>query len=521
MQMAFEESDKPETLVITHGEGSLKFDVSNYNRASLTGENDVTIFINLYWKSLSISHQEQIYVIYEKISVIFGMYLSTIGLRQQLMPLVKRLWELHNLENIERWIFRNTNIHIPAKFEDAYVHSEEVPFSREKTYTKPDYAKLVALSLSYRIMMPIWGEFIRQTESEIGSKRKEFHAFKLLETSHVYDCAAMHKLRVYIDSNIQINEINALSVVVRGVGLEEYPIHILASLVVKRLTIGDIRGTELNTNLVVTIHNDISARNNGNNGGNLGDPLQKKSFEADNNDDNGVSRQENFKIKEERSTGVVKARKVYVDMYLHLIAQRLMPDVDLEELDRYVKQAENIASHPIRKGQIRLIQNVVASIVEPECFEYLPKTTVIRLAGLAQMYLWKKGHHKLAVLTTAVPVDNTSQGGGGSTARISREQMELLEKYFPFNRISAKRKNTIPKNRAVEAIDEITNHFTAGDWILTCMDDQAESVIGAKNIRRYSCPHDIKILLAKLAIEQVERERELYLAKRTSSTSTK
>lgn len=508
----------PDCMVVSHGQESLRFDVSNYNRANLgrTDETAPTHYMNLYLSTLPLTQQDRIFQIYCEISSIFSRYLSTIGLRQELTPLVKKLYSEIDLAVLERWVFRENDIIVPPnKFGDQYVHSDEVPFSREQTYTSPDYANLVALALSFRMMIPIWGEFIRQTEGETKSKFKELHAFKLLVTSHVYDCAAMRKLKTYIESNIKTNDSNILNIVINGVGLEDYPLLILSSVVVKRLAVGNIQGSEPNTNLVVTIHNDILARNSGNNGGGLGESWQKKTFDTDGNDDTGISRQENFRIREERPAGVVATRKIYVEKYLLNMAKRLDPTITQEELDEYVERAKEMHHHQIKLGQIRLIQLVVGHILEPESFDDLYATQISRLAGLSQLHLWKRGHHKLAVLVTATAVDNNRQSAVGSIARIPKEQMELLEKYWPYNRISAKRKNTTPKNQAVDAIDLITSHLSAGDWILNCTKEQAELVTGVKNTRRYYCPADIKILLAKLAIEQVEIQRDLYLKKKS------
>lgn len=513
MKMEFSDNVGDDLMVITHGDKRLEFDVSTYKRAMMSGNNGVIAYINQYWAQLPAFHQEKIFGIYGKILSVFSQYLPTAGMRQELMPLVRELYAEHDLEDLEYWIFMRTDIRVPAKFEELYVHSDEVPFSRDKTYTKPDYAKLVTLALSLRIMLPVWGEFICRTESDTGSKFKEFNAFTLLALSKVNESPAMEKLRIYIKSNIQMTDASVATAVVKGVGLEDYPTWVLSSLLVKRLAVGDIRGAEPNTNLVITIHNDISAKNNGNNGGNFGELLQKKTFDADSNDDNGVSRQENFKIKEERSTGIIEAIETYVDVYLANIAERLMPGVNISELDDYVAQAQEMGKYEIKKGQIQLAQLVTGHIVEPEGVYNLSKAATIKLLAVSQMYLWKSGHQKLSVLTTAVPGESLSHGGIGSTARISRGQMDLLEKYYPFNRVSAKRKNTIPKNAAVEAIDAITAELSAGDWLLTCTDAQATEVIGTSNTRRYGCPHDIKILLAKLAIEMVERERDAYRSK--------
>ena len=71
-------------------------------------------------------------------------------------------------------------IHIPVRLEDTFVHSDERPMTRDKTYTKPDYVKLIGLTLALRPMIPIWGEFIERTHKETGTSFKEYYAYLLM-----------------------------------------------------------------------------------------------------------------------------------------------------------------------------------------------------------------------------------------------------------------------------------------------------------------------------------------------------
>ena len=152
-------------------------------------------------------------------------------------------------------------------------------------------------------------------------------------------------------------------------------------------------------------------------------------------------------------------------------------------------------------------------ILSPRGIYHLNKITTVRALAIAQTYLWQNGHKKLAVLLTAIASDNrwsSQQTGIGSTARITREQLEVLGRFFPYNRISAKRKNTIPPNVAMVAIDMVADDFSARDWILTVPTAYAEEITGNTAHRRYSCPHDIKIILAAIVIEVAKRPAEIY-----------
>lgn len=494
-------------MLIEHNEQSLIFDLSSYNKNYLIGDNDVTEHINAYWASLPGYKQEKIYDIYVQIRNIFEDVYQTSPLCIALMPLVKLLIAEHNLEDMERWVAFHTTIRIPATFEEAYIHNEERPFSREKTYTSSDYKKLVVLALALRSMVPVWGEFIYRTKAETGTSFKEYYAYSLLAQTRINESPAVEKLRIYISNNIQ-SEKSMPSIIVGGVGSEDYALWILSSLLVKRLSVGDIRGNDSNTNLVVTVHNDLTAKNNGSSGSNFGEPVLSKIFDSDTDNEQGVSRIENFKIKAEHSIGDIAIIEYYMSNYVGA-AHRLLPEVDFGLLEEFVKAAMALQTEQIWQCQTSIAQWVLAPIVSPRGIYHLDKVTTIRALAVAQTYMWQKGHKKLACLITAIASDSGGsllQSGIGSMARISREQAAEIGALFPYNRISGKRKNTIPPNPAVVAIDAVADGFNMRDWILTVPDRFAEEITGSQHHRRYSCPHDIKIALADLAIECAKRK---------------
>lgn len=498
-------------MLVEHESNNLLFDLSSYNKNHLIGENDVCSHINQFWAQLPQHKQEKIFGCYAKIRKIFEEVYDTASLCIAIMPIVKALFEEHDLNAIERWIAFFGDIVIPAKFDEIYTHSDEKPFSRDKTYTRPDYSKLVALTMALRIMVPIWGEFILRTRSETGTSFKEYYAYTLLAQTKINESPAVQKLITYINANLQ-TEKSINTIIVGGIGSEDYPTWVLSGLLVKRLSVGDIRGREINTNLVVTVHNDLLAKNNGNGGNSFGEPITKKVFESDTDSDHGVSRIENFKLKAEHAIGDIAAIEFFMEKTIHA-ATILDRDVDIDLLHEFMQAAEALVNERIWPAQISLAQWVLAPILPPRAIYHLNKLITIRSLAIAQTYLWQRGHKKLAALITAAASDNrwtSQQTGIGSTARITREQLEELTRLFPYNRVSAKRKNTIPPNVAMQAIDKVAEDFNARDWVITLPAKYAEEVTGSQTHRRYGCPHDIKIILAALAIEVGKRPPELY-----------
>lgn len=506
MTVSMEEVTTP-FAVIEHTGKSLIFDLGSYNKNWVIGENVALVdHINAYWASMPQYKQEKIYELYANIRNVFEEIDQTVPMCLALMPLIKQLYGEHDLDDLERWVVYHTDIKIPTKFDEAYVHTDEKQYTREKTYTRQDYLKLVVLTLSLRIMVPIWGEFIYRTKAETGTNHKEFYAYSLLAQTKLNDSPAIEKLRIYLESNIQADK-NMTSVIVNGPGSEDYSTWVLSGLLVKRLSVGDIRGQEVNTDLVVTAYNDLAAKNNGGSGSTFGEPMLTKKFDSDMENDQGVSRIENFRIKAEHSTGDIRAIQFYMSNY-KAAAKKLFPGIDRGLLQQFVKASEALQNEELWPAQITLAQWVLAPIISPRGLYHLDKVTTIKALAVAQTWLWQKGHKKLACLITAIASDNSVSGqlsGIGSMARISREQMEELTKLYPYSKVSAKRKNTTPVNSAVEAIDIVANNINTRDWILTVPDEFALEIIGSEHHRRYSCPHDIKLALAALSIELAKR----------------
>ena len=490
---------------IEHNGAQLKFDLRAFNKKALVN-NDITTHINSYWATLPLFQQQKIFDIISKIRELFDLVADTSGLLVALLPLVKQLYDEYDLRRMRDWVLLRTDINVPATIHDAYVQNDDKPFTRERTYTRGDYIELVVLALALRVMVPVWGEFIYRTKEETGTDFKEYYAHALLTQTSLMESPAMQKLRVYIQGNIQ-DEKPMTKEILGGVSREDYPTWLLASVVVRRLSVGDLRGIEQNTNLVVTIHNDLMQKNNATGGSSFGEQIQNKMFEGENSDEHGISRLENYKIKAQHAAGEISAIEHYMNDPF-AVAQRLKPGLNPGLLVQFLERSKALQGSMLWPCQVSIAQWVMASVLPPRGFYHLDKATTIRAFAVAQTYLWENDHKVLAALLSALASDNSlsfQQTGMGSMARINAEQVKEIHRLFPYNQVSVKRKRTIPPNKAIVAIDQLASDFNARDWILTVPDAMAVEITGSQHHRRYACPHEIKQLLAKLAIECASR----------------
>lgn len=495
-------------LQIEHNEQVLLWNVASFDKRCFTTDYDVCKHVNEFWSKLPYHRQEKIFELFSSIRMIFEEASETAQLIQDLLPKIKALYDEHPIEEIGHWIaFYSNDIIIPETFVEQYIPSDERPGTREKTYTKPDYRQLVALAMSLRIMIPIWGEFIYRTKDETGTNFKEYYAFQLLTQTNIMQSAPMEKLKIYVESNIQTDKSMA-SAIIGGVGSQDYASWLLGLVLVRRLCVGNLGGLNQMTNLVTFIYNYISQKVNGNNNTSFGEMIKSKQFESpDSSNEHNTSRIEGYKIKQESPIGDMVILDHFMEDYVS-VALLLKPDINLDLLHRFMNHAEVLQNEQIWQPQIILTQWLLKPVISPRGITHLSKKKTISAIAIAQTVLWEKGHKELACLISAMASSSANElqlSGIDSRARIPKEQMDEISTLYPYSRVLSTKQKTKPTNPAVAAIDSVASMLSQRDWILTVPDEQAAAVTGNKSQRRYSCPYDIKVLLSKLVIETAKR----------------
>lgn len=504
MKLSIDMTERP-FCTIEHDGQQLEFDLRHYGKKVLEN-NDIPTLINEYWGTLPGFQQQKIFDIYTKISDIFNRVTDTSALIVNLIPIIRQLYDEHDLKRMHEWVGLRQDVVVPARFEAVYKQTDDKPFTRDRTYTQPDYLSLVTLALALRPMIPVWGQFIFITHKESGNEFKEYNAFQLLSQTPLMETGAMQKLRLYILGNVQDDRL--INVIVSGqVSKEDYPLWLLANIIVRRVSVGNLRGVDQVSDLVVTIYNDLAQKNNPTSGQGFGDPIRKKVFEGEDKNEHGISRLENYKIKATHPQGDIEAIKHYMrDPFA--VGKRLMEDINPGLLVQFLENTKALETAQLWPCQIGLTQWVMEPVIPPRGVYHLDKKTTIRAFAVVQTYLWQRGHKQLAALLTAINSDNTlsfQQTGIASMARIPDIYKEELDRLLPYNQQSVKRKQTTVQGKAEIAISQLANDFNAREWILTLPDNMIAEVPGTAHHRRYSCPHDIKPLLARLAIECASR----------------
>ena len=499
-------------IAASHGGEEIYWTIGSLDKGYVNPEFDIFEQINKFWEQLDAKKQLAIFEVYKKIRLAFDESEDRNQLTMSLYYSVSTLMNLHDLEDLEHWMLFHSGVYFPdaSILKTEYIASPDVPGTREQTYLRDDYVKLITLSLALRAMVPVWGEFIGRTRNEAGTQFKEFYAFKLLNKSKMINCPAMEKLRVYVEFS-SIAGSNKASSIIGGISSQDFPLWILSQVVTRKLCVADIRGINQQSMLVMFLWNYIRTKVTGVDSSFNGPSgiIKDKMFEeaAGGDGDRNVSRLEGYKIRQDIPSGDIVALE-YSARDPYEIAMKLAPTMDLQLLESALKTTEVLSSQRVYEPQVIILQWVMKPVIPVRGINFLGKTTIVRLMAVAQAVLWHRGHKELSCISTATISEDANEmqiSGVDSRARIPKESVAEIERLYPHvRRPTGKQKTVKYVNQALAAIDSMTSMLTEVCWTLT-IDDKFLLELSGNTNRRYAIPHDIKIKLANLVIQTGNR----------------
>lgn len=498
----------PTQAILSHEGVRINWNVALNDKMSYSGNFDIFEQINGYWAHLPKQTQDQIFAVYKRIDETFQTVWDVSDLTERLYELVHELYVYHDLKDIKHWLTYHSTVIIPSNLRETYHESHEQPGTRERTYLRPDYEWLVALSIALRPMIPVWGEFISRARRETGTTYKEYYAYRLLVKSSIYASEPMERLRVYVEQAVPADKSKSAAIL-EGLSSDDFPIWVLGLVLVRRLSIGDVRGVEQDSNLITFIYKYIGQKVKGHDQSFIGLVKDKIVEGVGQEGENNLSKLEGYKIKQDIPAGDVAPIAYYMENP-EQVARRVCEDIDLNLLRDALASVQVLQTKQIWHPQMVLMQWVLSQVIPSRGLLHLSKPLTLRALGVTQALLWHRGHYELAALVSATEQDNIEAQqlpGTESRARISKEQMEMLDALYPYSkRAPGKQKGLKRINPAAESIDSLSASFSEHAWRLTLPADCVALVTGNKNNRRYAVPHDIKIKLAALAISIQQRK---------------
>lgn len=486
---------------IEHKGEELNFSISVYGRQSFNTY-DVFEYINKYWEYLPEDKQDKIFDIYRNIQYSFQEVLQRSELFEQISDHVVELMKYHQLEDIKTWVAFKSDIHIPNIIENDYTHSIDNNTSREKTYTRTDYAELTALSICLKTLIPVWGEYVLNIRHDAGTRFKEYFAFQIISKTNLDKSVPMEKLRIYIENIVGDDKFDANNTL-DGICSEDFSYWLLGLVCIRRLCLGDVKGNDPNTHLIKYIYKFIRQKIR-NSDGDVENSVKPKTYDDRSQDsENKISTFERYKIKTNISPGeIVELENSLKD--IRNVAHKLSANIDPFILERSLTTCQALSKQRLLDPQITLLRWIMKPVISPKGLMYLPKLSITEALGALEAVLWARGHKYLAILSTAYPVVYENEmlvSPVDSKTRVPQELSEQLGKLYPFTRdLNNRKTGAVEINLAAESINTMTDNLTMFSWRSTAHESMLQEVFGTANRRLPIFPH-IKIDLTKLVIE--------------------
>ena len=498
------------TAVLSHKGKEITWNVSILSRAPNVEELDRFAELNGYWAFIPEERQDKIFNVYERVKDVIHTSKDESDAIYALQPLVKELFKLNPLEEISTWMAIYSGMRVPSNVYDSYEESADYRNSKQRTYTTSQYRDLVTLAVAYRVMTPIWGDYIGLTSNLIGTNFKELLALKLLNEADIFHSPPMNRLREYIAAAIPPEPPKEIFNL--GMSSEDFPEWILSRILILRLVVADLRGADVKKSLMPFLHSYIDGMVNPRNN-NFANMIKDKKPEGNSsNEENNLSILESHRQREELSAGAISKMAVYTRKPLRM-ARVICPDIPEELVEQSLESTKALLMTPIRPVQLSLASWVLARALPPRAMLYFQNTDVVTCIGVAQALLLHRNHLELAGLVSAVAVLNQEDVGHmrsvGSRGRIPPELLDEIHLLYPYSeRPTGKIKegmDTREFNMVVLSIKEIDKNFSKNEWTLTLVPELVERLTKNRNNRSYSAPHETRIRLAQLIVSLAKR----------------
>lgn len=219
---------------IAHGDSHVDYPLNTYEKTNL--RNPGLLFANVNnWLSLqSTDVQEGIFDVYKEIHEMLNEDIDYEDIIDMLIRAITNLYEIINPEDMSEWLRVNGRYVPPTDLHIDY-HSTDIP---KLTYLRHEYAGLMTLADIFRFMLPVWGGFLRQYASVIGTEWKELAAWNLIGGSVVPEIETMVRLDEYIHATLETMPINMASIFA-GLGTVDAIKYQIARAVTRKVAIGE------------------------------------------------------------------------------------------------------------------------------------------------------------------------------------------------------------------------------------------------------------------------------------------
>lgn len=470
--------------------------------------------INIYFASMSKGDQDRLWEVYRKCKHVLTTGEDTASISTHLKMLAKEMYEIIDFDDLRQYILKNIKFPYPSSVRET-LSENYASRPADTTYIAEDFRGLVVLTIAFRPMVPIWGEFMQIASKEPPPNNREAQAFRLLRDSSIIHRPELKRLQRYVEAATEkiASSDRFIIPTLRGMGSAEVGIWLTAVVCVRRLPTAPILRATEKDHVIARVHFSLDNKMRSldrDMGGMFGSKMNEKRSTGGNGEENS-SLVDAYKMKPDITDGDIAMLNEYASDPYKLLAIRC-PDVPKEYLEQALKIAETVQHDEY--DQTYLTKIVIHRALSHHAVDLLLIEPLRNCMAVAQACLWHWGFFDLAALVTSVPRQTESGyfvGAAHETrARLLRVQMESMEKIYVHS--FATRKSAEPNvrqtNVAARATDRLAEILSSTDWEL-----RAPPELIAKLERRtvnaiYSVPPDIRITIGNLYLHPEISESE-------------
>lgn len=408
----------------------LSWNIATYDKTRFKRVEDPFREINRFIAHQSESFQQDLFNAYARAKEIVETVNEPRALRDRLAKEVAAIYDIATLDKITKWAGLHTTVRIP----DSSVFDEPDPdHPEEGTYDRAAYYQLLMLAIAMELMIPIWGVYLEEVQRTSGPALKEQEAFKLLrDCKELLYSEAMEKLSRYVNKYLE-GAPDPSSANLKGLTKERLPEWLLASVVVRRLAIGEVDATPDKGHLVSNIHTAM--------GGMIKD-LDRKfggAFKAVNvedetsRDDGNTTIADLVMARQDLTAGQMMTYQNPIMNY-HSLAKMICKDIDPDRVELCVRRS--LARQMLTRSLFHesICEYVTHGCIAAEVIPRLDPHEFLVLSGVCQAVLWHWGHSLLAIYLTAraLPLNSDTAGTLAHPGKLSPKLIDRLVQLFPF-----------------------------------------------------------------------------------------
>lgn len=505
--------------IIHHGDSQIPLNMKMYNEGKsavrLAQAKDPFILPNMYFDSLPIYVQKEVFDLYVKMSIVLDDIIDIEECENELQTLIGELSELVPVEDIEKW-YRRSKIPLPKDLKSSMNDLPDPSLvTPDQTYIINDFYGLCAFSIAMTMLSPIFSTYVNKTKNSFGKPWKIYRALILIFKSKYYNCAAYKRLYRYVIATLEskgpkgkIGDPSMLAaIILAGISKDEYPSWMMALVVIRKVALGDVTGDPNVHSLIKYIYNYIDQNSKSTSNDKLfkSRMMIKRDNPYASTDDNGaVSKLEDSDSRQRFTDDIPILIEVYLDNPDKVI-RAIDPSVPERLINETMmkKYRKAFINGDIEDGPLYIVKWVMNLVMSGRIIDYISRDSVINAIIITRCLLWHWGFYELAALSSALPIDNGDAHmltGSERKSRVVKELSENIDKVFPYyKKNSSKKKVKISKSVQISA-EAVEKQFTKTDWYINIPDNWvSEDKLGVVT-KHFPLPSNFKLSLIELAL---------------------